>query len=659
MDIRCERALRAEWEGRVEAGEACMRCLMGLIHRERILAALPEGGAMLEWGMGGSTAWFAERLPAGATLTSVEHHKGWSEQVRSAIGERRGVELLLREPDGGVEIKANATAEEDDPTHLGGYIHAVDGRKFDVILVDGYARGTCLLHAQSLLKPGGGGVIYLHDAQRPWYDDAKAGLVGLGHCGSCTDYPVPHLWWGTSREHARAWYEADASRVKGTREEQRGASSPIVVSFYTKGTAYEQEVRGLRESCERLGIAHEITPVNDLGSWERNCAYKARFLSEAFHRLRRPMLWVDADAVLRARPELVERLAGLASSGVLGGTDFAIHRVDGWEFASGTLFFNQTSAAEELLARWTRMCESDPAVWDQVHLASVWEQTVADRPLTTFWLPQSYTKIFDREAESGLAPVVEHYQASRRTTGAVNGARPKPAKPETPAGMRRAIAAARCRAREELMEDAGDAERAELQRRLDAALASVEEMSAELQSVGTGGGAARGAETVALHEKVAELGSKVEKLQAALVRSVARRLSERGLKRVALFGAGRHTRRFLVEPWRGEGVSVVAVLDDRPSATSLEGLPVCRPEEFGLPVEAVVVSSDAHESGMMERMGEVRAVEGSVLSGVPVFTIYSGAELAGEGLHRGAGEVRTVAGRDGRATTALSGATRA
>ncbi|MBX3385409.1 MAG: class I SAM-dependent methyltransferase [Phycisphaeraceae bacterium] len=595
-----------------------MRCLMGLKHRRRILSALAGGGRMLEWGMGGSTAFFAEHLPPGASLTSVEHHKGWFDHVHAALADRPNVRLFLREPANGREILANATAEEDDPTHLHDYIHAVDGERFDVILVDGYARGECLLHARSLLNPGG--VIFLHDAQRPWYDQPKSGLTALGHAGSCDDYPVPHLWWGVPHDHADHWH-APAPFAHAKADE-----APIIVSFYTTGTPYEREVRGLIESCRALNLPHEITPVNDLGSWERNCAYKARFLSEALHRLRRPILWVDADAVLRAAPSLVDHLSATARAGVRADTDFAIHRVDGWEFASGTLFFNNTPLAAELLSRWTRLCESDPAVWDQVHLAHAWEQTVADRPLTTAWLPQTYTKIFDRPAESSLPPVVEHFQASRRTTApdarsASRQTRPKPAKPETPPALKAAIHAARCRTRDERSADDAGPATLDLQRRLDSALAQVSDLARHAAAT------CASPNSPDAEEHARAFSQQVHDLQHALVRAAALRLHDLGHTRIALFGAGRHTRRFLTEPWRTAGLTVVAILDDHPRDPQIDHTPVFTPADFPLPVDAIVISSDAHEPAMLARIRAARNTAQPGPFAAPVFTIYSGDSL--------------------------------
>jgi len=372
-----------------------MRCITGRDHRECILRHIQPGGRVLEWGSGGSTLWLSEFLPERAELTSIEHHEGWHKTVSEKIGQRDRVRLLCRPASG--ELGANATIAEEDPTHLQEYIHAVDGELFDVIIVDGVARGSCMAHARKLLAPGG--VIFLHDAQRHWYDEAKNLFVEHGTVGSCADYPGPMLWYG-GLEPARSRCSA--------------ASAPLVISYYTVDTPYEQEVENLRRSCQQLGVQHYIEGLPSRGTWERNCAMKAEFVQSCSDRFTRPVLWVDADAVLRSVPVL------------LGGAeeDFAVSKANGWQFNSATVYFNRTENAQRVLRAWVEECTREPRVWDQIHLDTAWERVAARHALRTMWLPPSYAKIFDLESEikyGKFEPVIEQFQASRRFKHEVSG----------------------------------------------------------------------------------------------------------------------------------------------------------------------------------------------------------------------------------------------
>ena len=372
-----------------------MRCIIGRYHRECIERRLFDGCRVLEWGSGGSTVWLADRLPAGAHLTSVEHHAAWFAKVGERLGERENVTRVLAEPTG--DMGRNATIDEENAAHLGAYLDAPGGQKYDVIMVDGVARVACMERARELLNPGG--VVFLHDAQRDWYDAGKALLVEHGTIGSCEDYPGPMLWWGG----------VEPEGACGS-----AAASPVVISFYTVGTPYEDEVRGLKGSLAKLGLDHAVQGVEPAGSWEANCAMKARFIRDELDRLDRPVLWVDADAVVRRPPVL---LAG-------GEMDFAVHKFAGWQFASGTVYFNRTPMARKVLDRWVELCEARPEIWDQIHLDAAWESVAARHPLRTQWLPASYTKIFDAEDVAAAEPVIEHFQASRRFKGAVSGSGP-------------------------------------------------------------------------------------------------------------------------------------------------------------------------------------------------------------------------------------------
>jgi ubiquinone/menaquinone biosynthesis C-methylase UbiE len=94
---------------------------------------------------------------------------------------------------------------------------------------------------------------------------------------------------------------------------------------------------------------------------------------------------------------------------------------------------------------------------------------------------------------------------------------------------------------------------------------------------------------------------RIDWLQRRLVESVAEQCAARGLRRIALYGAGRHTAPIVRQPWAYRGVTVVAVLDDAPQAPHLRGVPVVRPQDLTQPIDAVVISSDAHEQALFDR----------------------------------------------------------
>jgi hypothetical protein len=179
---------------------------------------------------------------------------------------------------------------------------------------------------------------------------------------------------------------------------------PVIVSYFTKGTEYESLAARLADSCETLDLEYHLISRAPFGSWEEHCAAKAEVCLRAWQELRRPILWVDADAIINRPPNLLRGC----------GADFAVHRWDRWQIASGTIFFGQSALAEALLQEWVERCRRHPTTWDQVHLDFAWEHVSCVSPLHTIWLPRAYCQIYDRRSEEGHTTVIEHYQASRR-----------------------------------------------------------------------------------------------------------------------------------------------------------------------------------------------------------------------------------------------------
>lgn len=237
------------------------------------------------------------------------------------------------------------------------------------------------------MLPPGARVIMAGAERREW-DGLKARLVER----ETLSVPNGHwLWSGAA--------PGGADAVPG------GANLPMIVSYYTAGTQYEQHAQRLIASLRRLNLPHLVVPVQSFGCWERNCSYKPSFILEMWQRLKTPIIWVDADATAHALPL---RLADAAF-------DFAINKYYGWKFASGTLYFNQTPAALRLLQSWVAAANARPLLFDQVTLTLGWWRTAQETALRTAWLPRAYTQIFDipREPDSGEEPVFVHHQASR------------------------------------------------------------------------------------------------------------------------------------------------------------------------------------------------------------------------------------------------------
>lgn len=139
--------------------------------------------SVFEWGSGGSTLFF---VGLGAQVVSIEHDPDWHYKVSVAMIERRSGDLiygLIRYEQGEIgPDKANPDHYKSGSTELGPvnfkrYASAIDEYGlFDLILIDGMARASCLKHAISHVKAGG--CIVLDNADRDYYLAQTAHLFG-------------------------------------------------------------------------------------------------------------------------------------------------------------------------------------------------------------------------------------------------------------------------------------------------------------------------------------------------------------------------------------------------------------------------------------------------------------------------------------------------
>lgn len=131
---------------------------------------------VLEWGSGGSTRALLQAFPFIERFVSVEHHPEWYALVREVMKDPR---LSLHHvppdvPPHSYRVPMRKLGPwmqraEVDPVVMASYVTfpATLGTPFDLVLVDGRARTFCMRAGWELLVPGG--VMLLHDAQRPEY----------------------------------------------------------------------------------------------------------------------------------------------------------------------------------------------------------------------------------------------------------------------------------------------------------------------------------------------------------------------------------------------------------------------------------------------------------------------------------------------------------
>lgn len=193
---------------------------------------------------------------------------------------------------------------------------------------------------------------------------------------------------------------------------------PTIVSFYTKNTGYEKEIEGLIDSCKKFNLKTSIDAIANLGSWEKNCSFKPKYILKKLTTLKCPILWLDADAIVFQKPSIFETLK--ADIALFVAQDLPDNHHS--KISSGTLFINYTPSALHILKEWVeetdRLFQADPFLWDQVSLRNVLLRSKGEiHPLD-----ERYYQVFDKikdESELKKAFFI-HYQASRTLKKTLN-----------------------------------------------------------------------------------------------------------------------------------------------------------------------------------------------------------------------------------------------
>jgi len=183
----------------------------------------------------------------------------------------------------------------------------------------------------------------------------------------------------------------------------------IVIAYYTDN--YKKHAARLVDSCREFGIDYRIENIPSKGKWLDNCAYKPTFIKAMLKKLKQPVLYVDADAEFKEYPKLLDYLeCDIAYHTIDWGSIYESRRGD-FELLSGTLYFNDTKPAHDILDEWESAC--DGTRFDQLELDRIMNAKrgyMGDLDLRVYDLGSEYCHIKDFTKGT---PVILHHQASR------------------------------------------------------------------------------------------------------------------------------------------------------------------------------------------------------------------------------------------------------
>jgi|SRR5436189_3162070 hypothetical protein len=133
---------------------------------------------IFEYGSGGSTFFWASRVKH---ITSVEHDRSWFEKIKMVLKEKKitNVDYVLSEPSsipdfGKKQFQIASDYISGDQSYNGKsfetYAKTIDNfpdEMFDLIVVDGRARPSCILHSLKKIKRGG--YLVVDNSERKYY----------------------------------------------------------------------------------------------------------------------------------------------------------------------------------------------------------------------------------------------------------------------------------------------------------------------------------------------------------------------------------------------------------------------------------------------------------------------------------------------------------
>lgn len=232
--------------------------------------------------------------------------------------------------------------------------------------------------------------------------------------------------------HRRVYGEPDQVAFSTLAEEiellnRKRGNAPLFVSYYTTDTPYEALANQLRKSLDRFNLPHRIEAIASRGSWVANTGLKSKFIEKVWNETDGPICWIDADAEILRPPNFV-----------FGNPfDIAMVRRHGWYDMAGFVYINKSDPAGRLVREWSRLCETNHHVWDQVLLTTAWYRTARETGLSSMFLndgifrfPRPWArdvrdKLFYYPSKKKIRPFIDQKQASRKLKAFVDASQKK------------------------------------------------------------------------------------------------------------------------------------------------------------------------------------------------------------------------------------------
>jgi hypothetical protein len=191
-----------------------------------------------------------------------------------------------------------------------------------------------------------------------------------------------------------------------------------IISFYTKNTGYEQEIKYLIKSANILGYEVYSEGIESLGSWDLNTKYKPFLFLNAMETFPNEdyFLYLDSDAIIYKKIP-IEQIYGDIAACHKQITD---ENQTGW-LLSGTVFLKNNQETKRIMKEWIEINKLNPKIFDQETLYLILKKNFTKINIQT--LPLEFCKINctkNKEHCNVKFPIIGHNQASRRFKKQIN-----------------------------------------------------------------------------------------------------------------------------------------------------------------------------------------------------------------------------------------------
>lgn len=147
---------------------------------------------------------------------------------------------------------------------------------------------------------------------------------------------------------------------------------PLIISAYSNDHYYQQASESFSAGLAKYNIEHKLFSFSDKGNWHANCRMKASIIHEALNSTKKPILWIDVDALILKPIDLI-----IPKTVDMMGIRQAWGPKRTW--CVGTLAFNYSENSLQFIEDWKNKCEAATGGTDEQYMEEAWQSIGKDK----------------------------------------------------------------------------------------------------------------------------------------------------------------------------------------------------------------------------------------------------------------------------------------